>query len=258
MSDTGLEVTTDGGVARLTIARQETLNALSVGLLEEAVAAVRHASADPEVRVIVLTGTGRAFSSGAELGRTDDPPRGRLATLEAGNALVAAIVGSPKPVVAAVNGLAAGIGATIALSCDLVVAKQSAYFLLAFVNIGLMPDGGATAIVPAAIGRVRAARMAMLGERIPAATALEWGLASHVVDDDTFDAEVEAVVATLATGATQAISRTKAALAATTLALLRQAHDTERTGQLELFETEDHVEGVRAFQGKRPAAFRGR
>lgn len=257
MSEAELQVTNVGGVARLSIDRPRTLNSLTAALLEDAAAAVRTAGADPAVRVVVLTGVGRAFSSGAELAAVPDHPRGRIATLEAGNDLVEAIVTCPKPVVAAVNGLAAGIGATIALSCDLVVAKRSGYFLLAFVNIGLMPDGGATAIVPAAIGRARAARMAMLGERIPSDTAFEWGLISHVVDDNEFDAEVAAIVAKLAHGATTAIARTKAALADSTLTALRRAHSTERTGQLEMFETHDHVEGIAAFQQKRPAQFRG-
>ena len=156
------------------------------------------------------------------------------------------------------NGLAAGIGATIALACDLVVAGRSSYFLLAFVNIGLMPDGGATALVPAAIGRARAARMAMLGERIPAEQALEWGLISHVTDDEDFDEEVAAVTQRLATGATRAIARTKAALRETGLALLHHAHAVERRGQLELFESADFAEGVAAFREKRTARFEGR
>lgn len=258
MSDTGLAVSSDGGVLRLTLDRPATLNALDWQVLDEAATQVRNASDDPAIRVIVLTGSGRAFSSGAQLGEREEHPDGKLSTLDHGNALVEAIVGSPKPVVAAVNGIAAGIGATIALSCDLVVAKRSGYFLLAFVNIGLMPDGGATALVPAAIGRARAARMALLGERIPADTALDWGLISHVVDDDSFDAEVDVIVAKLASGAGQAIARTKAALADSTLTALRQAHATERAGQRELFLTRDFAEGVQAFLDKRPARFEGR
>ncbi|MEO9138573.1 MAG: enoyl-CoA hydratase-related protein [Jatrophihabitans sp.] len=257
MSDAELEVTSANGVTQLTVNRAKTLNSLTAALLEDAAAAVRAAGADPAVRVVVLTGVGRAFSSGAELGAIPDHPRGRIATLEAGNDLVEAITVCPKPVVAVVNGLAVGIGATIALACDLVVARRSSYFLLAFVNIGLMPDGGATALVPAAIGRARAARMAMLGERIPADTALEWGLISHVVDDAEFETEVAAIIDELAHSATAAIAATKAALADATLTSLRQAHATEREGQLELFQTHDHVEGVAAFQQKRPAQFRG-
>lgn len=257
MLDSGLDVSLDAGVLRLTIVGPETLNSLSVQLLDDAAAEVQKAGEDPAVRAIVLTGTGRAFSSGADLSDEERDPRTRIATLDRANALVEAIVAAPKPVVAAVNGLAAGVGATIALSCDLVVAKESGYFLLAFVNIGLMPDGGATAIVPAAIGRARANRMALLGEKIPARQALDWGLISHVVPDVDFDAEVDAIVTRLANGPTQSIARTKAAIADASLSLLRQAHAIERAGQLELFTTDDFAEGVQAFQHKRPARFVG-
>ena len=178
--------------------------------------------------------------------------------LDEANRLVAAVVACPKPVVAGVNGLAAGVGATIALSCDLVMARASSYVLLAFANIGLMPDGGATAVLPAAIGRVRASRMALLAERIPAQQAFDWGLVSHVVDDDAFDAELEALLATLASGPTLAYARTKAALAASTLALLEQAQRIESDGQAELFDSADVAEGIAAFQEKRRPRFTGR
>jgi hypothetical protein len=137
-----------------------------------------------------------------------------------------------------------------------VIARQSAYFLLAFANIGLMPDGGATALVPAAVGRARAARMALLGERIAAQTAFDWGLISHVVGDDDFDAEVAALTAKLANGPTRAYAHTKVAL---NLALpLAQAHATELAGQRELFATDDFAEGILAFHEHRAARFRGR
>jgi enoyl-CoA hydratase/carnithine racemase len=228
-------------------------------MLEAATEHIAKAGNDPAVRAILLTGTGRAFSSGADIGGDGEVGGpAATATLDAANALVAAIVEVPKLVVGAVNGLAAGVGATIALSCDLVVAKRSSYFLLAFVNIGLMPDGGASAVLPAAIGRVRAARMALLGERVPAATALEWGLISHLVEDDELDAEVSTLLARLAGGPTVSYARTKAALRQATLSLLPQAHAAERAGQIDLFDTADFAEGVAAFRDRRPARFEGR
>jgi enoyl-CoA hydratase len=253
-----VEIGVSDEVLTVRFARPDTLNALSRAMLDQATEAMAKAADDPAIRAVVLTGTGRAFSSGADIadGQPGDPAM--IGTLDAGNALVAEIVGLPKPVVAAVNGLAAGIGATIALSCDLVVATRSAYFLLAFVNIGLIPDGGATAIIPAAIGRARAARMALLGERVSAAQAFEWGLVSHLADDADFRGEVDALVATLATGPTAAYARTKDALRQATLGLLPQAHAAERAGQLDMFATADFGEGVAAFRERRAARFSGR
>ncbi|WP_375483677.1 enoyl-CoA hydratase [uncultured Jatrophihabitans sp.] len=250
-----LEVLLDAGRLVLRFNRPDALNALTPGMLEKAADRIHAASGDPEIRVVVITGIGRAFSSGADIGDGGTDVTG---TLDGANHLVHAIVHSAKPVVAGVNGLAAGVGATIALSCDLQVVRGSAYLLLAFANIGLMPDGGATAIVPAAIGRARASRMALLGERIPAAQALEWGLVSHVADDDAYDNELEALVAKLANGPTLAYGRTKAALADATLAGLDAAHTTERAGQLALFDTADYVEGTAAFRERRTAEFHGR
>ncbi len=260
MTTTGqreLDLRTRDGVLRVTFTRPEVLNALTAPMLAAATAAVEEAGRDDTVRAVLITAQGRAFSSGADLGGSEDQ-RDRTGVLDEANALVAAIVACPKPVVAGVNGLAAGVGATIALSCDLVMARESSYVLLAFANIGLMPDGGATAILPAAIGRTRVARMALLAERVPAAQAFEWGLVSHVVDDDAYDGELEALVATLAGGPTRAYAATKAALAASTLALLEQAQRIERDGQVELFDSTDVAEGVAAFRERRRPRFTGR
>jgi enoyl-CoA hydratase len=258
MSDLGLDAAVDGAVLRLTFARPQTLNALTADLMQEAAARVEAAADDGAIRLVVVSGAGRAFSSGADLGESVSGKDTDPVTIDAANALVRAITQLPKPVVAAVNGTAAGVGCTVALSCDLIVARRSAYFLLAFANIGLMPDGGATALVPAAIGRARAARMSMLAERVPAATAFDWGLISHVVDDDAFDAEVAVLVERLANGPTRAYAKMKAALNASTLVMLEQAHALERAGQAELFGTEDFAEGVQAFRERRAAQFNGR
>jgi enoyl-CoA hydratase/carnithine racemase len=257
---TDLESWVDAGRLVVQFHRPQALNALTPGMLDAAAERIRAAGDDDTVRVVVVTGAGRAFCSGADMVTDRDSTNGEvdLATLDAANALVLEIVRCPKPVVAAINGPAAGVGATIALSCDLQVARSTAYLLLAFANIGLMPDGGATAIVPAMIGRARASRMALLGERIPAQQALDWGLITHVAQDETFDDELAVVVDKLAGGPTLAYAHTKAAITHATLESLEQAQARERKGQLELLTTADFAEGRAAFRGRRPAEFRGR
>lgn len=258
MSVNGVVIERDGAVLRITWNRPETMNGVTAPILAAAADAVESVADDPAIRVIVLTGAGRGFCSGADLaagmvehgGPTPD-------TLEVANRIVSALRTSPKPVVAAVNGPAAGVGVSLALAADLVVARESAFFLLAFTRIGLMPDGGATALVGAAIGRARAARMALLAERIPAPQALEWGLISHVVPDDSFDEGVAEVVAALVAGPPLAYAETKAALAETSLALLDAALERERAGQTRLLGSADFAEGVAAFLEKRPPGFTG-
>jgi enoyl-CoA hydratase len=154
-----------------------------------------------------------------------------------------------------VHGPAAGVGASLALASDVVLASDKAYFLLAFTKIGLMPDGGASALVAAAVGRIRAMRMALLGERISAAEALEWGLATAVYPEDSFGAEVDKVISALLTGPAVALRKTKDAINAATLSRLEPALDRERTGQLQLLTGHDFIEGTLAFQQRRKAEF---
>lgn len=253
----GVRTEQDDAILRVTFDRPERLNALTAPMLLAACEAVERAAADAGVRVIVFTGAGRAFSSGADLSGPSTVESEDTSTLDAANRLTLALRHAPKPVLAAVNGPAVGVACSVALAADLTVAKESAYLLLAFANVGLMPDGGATALVPAAVGRARAARMAMLAERIPAPMAAEWGLLSHVVPDDDFDAEVERLARRLAEGPTLAYAQTKQALNATTLAGLPQALETERKGQSELMSTADVAEGINAFQQKRKPRFTG-
>ncbi|WP_427925108.1 enoyl-CoA hydratase-related protein [Streptomyces sp. cg40] len=242
-----------GSVLRLALARPDRLNALGTAALDELAHQIDRAASDDRVRAVTLTGEGRAFCSGADLGTVVD-----AGTVEAANRAVLALRRTGKPVVAAVNGAAVGVGCSLALACDLVIARRSAYFLLAFAALGLMPDGGATALVPAAVGRARAMRMAMLGERIPAGTAFEWGLISMVVDDDAFEATVESVAAQLADGPPLAHERTKHALNAAVLPGLTRALETERTGQGELLRSQDFSEGLAAFRDHRQPKFTGR
>ncbi|WP_375484251.1 enoyl-CoA hydratase-related protein [uncultured Mycobacterium sp.] len=205
------------------------------------------------MRVVVLTGAGRAFCSGGDLtgGGTEDAA---AVALEA----VRAITALPKPVVAGVRGAAAGFGCPLALACDLVVAARSAFFQLAFTKIGLMPDGGTSALLPAAIGRARTTRMAMLAERISAPTAFEWGMISHLVDDDDYDAELHTVVQSLAGGPTMSYGWIKRALRESMLTALAVVGDIELQGQSALKDSDDFREGVKAFVKRRPPEFRGR
>ena len=253
----GFDVRLDDGVLRLTMDRPEHLNAMTGEMADRAAEELEGAAARDDVRVVLLTGTGDAFSSGADLSGADAHENFDVTALDRANRIIRAIVVLDKPVVAAVNGVAAGVGCSAALACDLAVAKESALFLLAFSRIGLMPDGGATATVAAAVGRARAMRMALLGEGISGREAYDAGLVSHVATDADFDATVEKLVRRLAGGPPLAYAATKKAVNAATLAHLEDALERERTGQTILLRTEDVAEGMRAFGEKRRPAFRG-
>src|SRR5262245_25537579 len=192
---------------RITLNRPDAMNAWNAQFGVDLLAAVEQAAGDDDVRAVVITGAGRAFSAGADLkagftATASGRPDLRTLLHERYHPIITGVRHMPKPVVAAVNGPAAGIGCSLALACDLVVARESAYLLLAFVNIGLVPDGGSSLLVPSRVGFARAAEMSMLGERVPARQALEWGLINRVVADDQFDAEVDALAERLATGPT--------------------------------------------------------
>ncbi|MEV6771150.1 enoyl-CoA hydratase-related protein [Nocardia sp. NPDC051030] len=254
----GYTAVLDGRVLRVTITNPKRKNAIDYDTMVGLGDTVRAASANPAVRVIVLTGEGGDFCTGADLSAgPGEAARGITPemTMVAANDMIKAIVDAPIPVIARLKGAAAGVGVAFALASDLTYASEDAYLLLAFINIGLMPDGGAAAMVAAAAGRPLAAEMALLGERLPVAKALEHGLITGVYSDADLDAKVEAAAAKLAHGPRRALELTKRALNAAALTSLDAALAAEATGQVELLQSPDFVEGATAMLQKRKAAF---
>jgi 2-(1,2-epoxy-1,2-dihydrophenyl)acetyl-CoA isomerase len=255
----------DGAAATVELNRPDALNAWNAQLGHDLLAAIRAVADDDDVRAVVITGAGRAFSSGADLkdisGReertADGHPNIHKVLTERYHPIITAIRTMPKPVLAAVNGPAVGIGLSLALASDLVVASESAYFLLAFVNIGLVPDGGSSLFVPTRVGFARATEMAMLGERISAARALEWGLINRVVADDAFAREVAALRDRLATGPTRSYAGAKRQLNHWLYARMEDQLALEADLQQEMAGSPDFYEGVAAFVEKRAPAFGG-
>lgn len=252
-----------GAAARIELNRPERRNAWDASLARDLQDALARVAADDEVRAILLTGAGAGFCSGADLSAgfeqtPDGHPDLQTSLRERYHPVIAGIRALPKPVVAAVNGAAAGVGCSLALACDLVLAAESAYFLLAFVNIGLVPDGGSSALIPARVGLARATEMAMLGERLPAPRALEWGLINAVHADAELAAAAEALVARLAAGPTLAYAGAKRQLNAWCLPGLDAQLELEAAIQQQQAASGDFLEGATAFLQKRPAAFTGR
>ncbi|MCV7259768.1 enoyl-CoA hydratase [Mycobacterium shimoidei] len=255
----GLSVTLCNGVLSVTIDRPDSLNSLTTPVLSGIAEAMEHAATDPRVQVVRLGGAGRGFSSGAGMSAGDVSGRGPATDIivEA-NRAVRAITALPRPVVAVVQGPAAGVGVSLALASDLVLASDTAFFMLAFTKVGLMPDGGASALVAAAVGRARAMRMALLAERLPAADALAAGLISAVYPANDFDSEVDKVIEALLAGPAVAFAKTKQAINAATLSELEAALHRELQGQAVLLRSHDFIEGATAFQQRRPPNFTDR
>ena len=251
-----------GPVGRITLNRPDTLNAWTAEFGAALADVVEGPAADPSVRAVQVTGAGRGFSSGADLKAGFEPhPEDGMPDvrkeLSIYHPAIAGIRRLPKPVIAAVNGPAVGIGCSLALACDLVLAAESAFFGLAFVNIGLMPDGGSTLFVPAAVGKARAFQMAFLGERIPAPQALEWGLVNYVYPDESLKQEADVLIEKLANGPTQSYAGSKQALNRMLYPDIDGQLDLEAELQHSLARTSDFREGVTAFVTKRDPQFTG-
>ncbi|HEV2769233.1 MAG TPA: enoyl-CoA hydratase-related protein [Solirubrobacteraceae bacterium] len=261
--DAAVAVRREGAVAIVELARPDALNAISVAMGRDLVGALGEIAQDPGIRAVVLTGSGRAFCSGADLkgggmplGDSGRPDLG-WALREAYNPLVLALREMPQPVVAAVNGVAAGLGCSIALACDHVIAARSASFLLAFVNVALVPDGGASVLVPARAGLTRALELALLGDRIAAERALAWGLVNSVEDDDeTFPVALE-VARRLASGPPEALAAIKGLFNAQVLPGLAAQLEREAEAQATRSESGEVLEAITAFLEKRRPEWRG-
>jgi 2-(1,2-epoxy-1,2-dihydrophenyl)acetyl-CoA isomerase len=258
-----VQVERRGAVATIRLDRPQAMNAVDAQLGDDLLGALTAVSEDDAVRAVVLTGNGRAFCSGADLRSGFEPneqgrPDVQKALQERFHPIILTIRQMPKPVIAAVNGAAAGIGCSFALACDLVVAGTSSYFLLAFVNIGLVPDGGSSLLIPERVGFARAAEMAMLGERIAAPKALEWGLINRVVSDETLVDDAGALADRLAKGPTRSYAGSKQQLNSWQFSRMQAQLELEASLQQEMVGSQDFIEGVSAFVEKREARFEGR
>jgi 2-(1,2-epoxy-1,2-dihydrophenyl)acetyl-CoA isomerase len=262
MANGHLLVSTADGITRLTLNRPDKLNALTRSMMGDLEAALEQAAASPDCRVVVLSGAGRAFSAGQDLADgvyVEGGPQPDLGlVLDQYNPVIRRIRMLPKPVVAGVNGIAAGAGASLALACDLVFAARSASFMQAFARIGLIPDCGSTWLLPRLIGETRARGLAMLTEPLPAEKAEAWGLIWKAVDDDKLSAEVDATASRFASGPTYGFALQKQAFASSAHNTLDAQLNLERALQSKAGASPDYAEGVGAFLAKRKPSFTGR
>jgi len=254
-----VELEAEAGVATLTLNRPDALNALTVPMKQDLLAALRRVERDTSIRAVILTGAGRAFCAGQDLRERLEPGAAPLGVevRERYNPIIRAMRGLPKPIVGAINGVAAGAGASLAMACDVRIASDAASFALAFGRVGLVPDSGATWFLPRIVGAARAAELALLNDPVSAEDALRIGLVGRVVPAAELATEARGVAARLAAGAPKAIALTKRALNAAwthdlDAALEYEAHLQDLAGR-----TKDHAEGMAAFMDKRPPRFTG-
>lgn len=250
------------GIARITLNRPDKLNSFNVQMHEELRSALEAVRSDTTARVAVLTGAGRGFCAGQDLGDRTVAPGGAAVDLGASvekyyAPLVRSLRSLPLPVVCAVNGVAAGAGANVALACDIVVATRSAKFVQPFCKLGLVPDTGGTYFLPRLVGTARAVGLALTGMTLTADQAMQWGLIWQAVDDATFTSEVDALVQGFAEGPTRGYARTKQAIYASLGHDLDEQLNLERDYMRELGNSRDYAEGVAAFLAKRKPSFAG-
>ena len=257
-----IEFEISNGVATLTLNRPKSLNSFTTEMHTEIRTVMQQVTENAEIRCLVITGAGRGFCAGQDLGDRAQTTDGGVPDVGASvekyyNPLIRSIMQLPKPVICAVNGVAAGAGASIALACDIVLAARSASFIQVFCKIGLIPDSGGTWNLPRAVGLARAKGLALLGDRLPAETAEEWGLIWKCVDDEDLQSEAQKMASHFATQPTGALGRIKKLLNDSSSNTLDDQLDLEQQAMQYLGQSEDYREGVTAFLEKRPPVFKG-